>query len=89
MQRILRWTDDLSYFTVSVIQGQNEHLTTWKRQYFSDYLAFCYSLFASIMAGTSFVISGYQVFVSDKSMLKKLYGESTVSIDKLKVETDQ
>lgn len=43
------------------------------------------------MAGASFVISGYQRFVSDKSMLKKLYGEKTTSEDKQEIgeEADQ
>ena len=36
-------------------------------------------LLTSIMTGASLLISGYQHFVYDKSMLEKLYGEEVMT----------
>ena len=64
-------------------------MTSWKRVYFKEYLAYCYTLFASVMALMKFMISGHQAFKNDKSMLRRLYGETTAFVEKNKTEADQ
>ena len=50
-------------------------MTTWTQAYISDFLSEIGGLFTSLMAGARFLIAGYNRFVADKSMLKRLYGE--------------
>ena len=65
-------------------------MTNWTRQYLKDYLAYCYTLFASVIAGTAFIISGYQRLAADKSMLKKLYGiKDTPTDNRASIEAEE
>ena len=64
-----------SYITYSVILGQMRSFTSWKQLYFFDWLANIGGLFTSVMGIARFVIAGYQNFVAQKSMLKRLYAE--------------
>ena len=57
------------------MQAQERTITTWTQVYFSDFLSNIGGLFTSLMAGASFLVEGYQSFVAQKSMLKRLYGE--------------
>ena len=41
------------------------------------------------MALMKFMISGHQAFKNDKSMLRRLYGETTAFVEKNKTEADQ
>ena len=66
-------------------QGQSQRQQVWKRQYITQYLAFVNALFGSIIVIARALISSYQGFVSEKSMLKKLYGEK---VD-LQVQVDE
>ena len=75
---MVRYSDDLPLLSILVRQGQSEKLTRWNRLTYKEYLAFVYTLFGSSMAVVTILISGYQKFVSDKSMLKKLYGENKI-----------
>ena len=47
----------------------------WTQLYFLDFLANVGGLFTSLMAVLQLIMSGYQNFTADKSMLKRLYGE--------------
>ena len=64
-----------NYYQVGFQQGQEVSTTKWTQIYFSDFLSSMGGLFTSTVGVISFFISGYQAFVSDKSMIKKLYGE--------------
>ena len=78
MNDAARYSDKEAFFTVQLRQGNDEKLTTWKlSSYFKDYLAYIYTLFASVISLTTIVISGHQKFKKDKSMLRRLYGETT------------
>ena len=57
------------------MQGQEWTVTKWTQVYFSDYLSQIGGLFTAIMAFANFLFAGYQKFVAQKSMLKRLYGE--------------
>ena len=57
-------------------QGQERVKVTWTQQaYFTDFLSDIGGLFTSVMAGAAIAMSSYQNFVSQKSLLKRLYGE--------------
>ena len=45
------------------------------RVYFADYLASVGGLFLSLLGIFTWLMSSYQEFVQQKSMLKRLYGE--------------
>lgn len=47
----------------------------WTQKYVLDFLAEVGGIITSLLAGTSFFVTKYQQFVSEKSMLKRLYGE--------------
>ena len=49
--------------------------TSWTQVYFFDWLANIGGLFTSLMAIARFAMAGYQNFVAQKSMLKRLYAE--------------
>ena len=51
----------------------------WTQKYFTEFLSEIGGLFTAIMAAATFTISGYQNFVSNDSMLKKLYGEEDMT----------
>ena len=50
-------------------------VTSWTQTYITDFLAHIGGLFTSVIAGASFLLTNYQHFVSEKSLLKRLYGE--------------
>ena len=56
-------------------------MTRWTQIYFTDYLSNVGGLLTSVMAGALFVMSGYQEFIAEKSMLKRLYGEEDFDAD--------
>ena len=66
-------------------------MTEWTQKYYTDFLSEIGGLFTSIMAAATFIISGYQKFVSNKSMLKKLYGEEdmTQTSEEAEMEAEQ
>ena len=45
-------------------------------------------MFTSLMAGASFLVAGYQSFVAQKSMLKRLYGEEDFDCSAREETTD-
>ena len=63
------------YFVFAVYLGHKQSYTVWTQLYFTGWLSDIGGLFTSIMAIAKFFISGYQEFVVQKSMLKRLYGE--------------
>ena len=74
-----RDTDYQPYYTIQLTQGDEKHKTVWDQDHFFAYLSNIGGLFTSILAGARFLISGYQEFVSQKSMLMRLYGEEDFS----------
>ena len=66
---------DVPLYMTSIFQGEQVLTTKWKQKYLSDFLSDLGGLFTSVMGVLTFFISGYQSFVHDKSMIKKLYGE--------------
>ena len=56
-------------------QGQEKTLTKWEQIYLTDFLAQIGGLFTTFWGVMGFLLSGYQDFVSQKSLLKRLYGE--------------
>ena len=69
-----------SYLTLTLLQGQRRTKTVWTQKYVTDYLASIGGLFTSFFAWPALIVSGYQNFVAQKSVFKRLYGEE---------ETDQ
>lgn len=68
------------FFTLEFEQGTVYKKTNWHQTYLMDFLSDIGGLFTSLMAGASFLISTYQNFVSQKSLLKRLYGEHEVDL---------
>ena len=60
-------------------QGKEYTVTRWTQIYFTDFLSDIGGLYTSLMAGATFIMSGYQNFVAQKSMLKRLYGEEDLN----------
>ena len=66
-------------------------VTNWTKTYITDFLAHIGGLFTSVIAGASFLLSNYQHFVSEKSLLKRLYGENLIdhSVDEEFQQVDE
>ena len=66
-------------------------VTNWTQTYITDFLAHIGGLFTSVIAGASFLLSNYQRFVSEKSLLKRLYGENLIdhSVDEEFQQVDE
>ena len=75
-----RLKEDDPFYTLSFQQGTVFKKTNWHQTYLMDFLSDIGGLFTSLMAGASFLISTYQNFVSQKSLLKRLYGEQEVDL---------
>ena len=54
-------------------------MINWTQQYIFEFLSYIGGLFGAQMAVAKFFMSGYQDFVADKSLLKKLYGEEEMT----------
>lgn len=68
-------TVSLPYYRLYLRQGQEKVTNKWTQKYLSDFLSTIGGLFTALIAVARFFISGYQSFISQKSMLKRLYGE--------------
>ena len=68
-------TVSLPYYRLFLRQGQEKVTNKWTQKYLSDFLSTIGGLFTALIAVASFFISDYQSFISQKSMLKRLYGE--------------
>ena len=55
---------DYSYYSITLMQGQEKTINKWTQKYLNDYLSEIGGLFTSLMAGASFLMLGYQNFVA-------------------------
>ena len=69
------YTEGLPYYRLYLRQGQEKVTNKWTQKYLTDFLSTIGGLFTALLAVARFCISGYQIFISQKSMLKRLYGE--------------
>lgn len=63
------------YYELQLKLGPSVMATKWTQMYLTDFLSDIGGLFTSLIAVASFILSNYQNFVSEKSLLKRLYGE--------------
>ena len=70
-----RILETMPFFTLIIGQGQLRTNTTCYSKNFVAFLTKLGGLFTSMLAIATFIVQGYQRFVKQKSMLKKLYGE--------------
>ena len=63
------------YFTLYMEQAQDRTNTKWTQVYLDDFLSNIGGLFTSLFKTAAFLFLGYEQFVTQKSMLKRLYGE--------------
>ena len=71
----------MPFFSLYIGQGQLRTNTDCFSKDFVAFLTKLGGLFTSVFAIATFIVSGYQRFVKQKSMLKKLYGEEKKSED--------
>lgn len=64
------------FYNVFMIQGQEKTVNSWQMSYLSDYMADIGGIFTSVVGVATFLLAGFQRFISQKSMLNRLYGES-------------
>ena len=72
-----------------IFQGQIRVETNWFKTYIGDIVSDMGGLFVSIIGTVSFILSGYQEFVQDKSMLKQLYAEERKNLPPVKILNEQ
>ena len=75
----VRGSDYMPFFSLYLGQGQLRTNTNCFSKDFVAFLTKLGGLFTSVFAIATFIVSGYQRFVKQKSMLKKLYGEEKKS----------
>ena len=64
-----------SFFSIYLYQGQVKVETIWYQTNIVDILSSFGGTITTILGTVTFFISGYQSFVADKSLIKKLYGQ--------------
>lgn len=74
----------MEYAMIGLKQSNATNKTKYFRMYFAEYLSDMGGLFLSILGFFYYVFSGYENFIQQKSMLKRLYRESDQVADECK-----
>ena len=63
------------FVNVNIVQGREISTTKWKQETLTYFLSFIGGLFTTYAGIAAFLVGGYQSYVHDVSMLKRLYGQ--------------